>query len=1188
MSNAPDRIAVGPPGGRTAYRLAEAHHLVRLRPGASDAIDSGTFNSTGSAAGDVPPYIAAARLTLEPAGYAWVEAPDGFAGADDAEAALGARDEVDEVLPIYFAEDAGPESAATPITDTITVLATEGADGTAVIEAVEALGLRHDAAASRALAPHLVFHPPAGTATAEAFALLEGAAAVEGVEIAEFDWLQLCTYDAAPDDTHFADQWNLAAISLAAGRDVATGSPDVWIAVIDSGFDLTHPDLSYTPNTTANPTHGDADAIIAGNPTPHDASSVGVFHGTACAGIAGATTDNATGVAGVGGGCRIMPVSLGTVPTAARVTAGLNWAAANGARVASLSLGTVATAALNTAVTNAWNGGMVICAATGNAGANTTSPPIGFPASHANVIAVGASDRDDQRKRPASSDGETWGSQFDAGTDLVAPGVNIWTTDEQGARGYTANGGPTTAGGASYPASGDATGDYYSLFNGTSAATPHVAGLAGLIVSADPTLGNAEVRRHIQSTCEKVSPALYAYATVPGRPDGTWHQEVGYGRIDVRAAVCSAIRSVEPTTPSITFGDVPEGELALRAATFSVRSCEAITLEITAGPTVTSGPGTFDAFLGATTETVAAAPGGAVGQLWLSFVGQAPGTATAGEVQVTCVETGESWTLAMTASSVTPASSAVVMVLDQSGSMSGDAGDGRQRIDVLRDAAPILPTLLSDGDAVGVVAFDADAFAHQAVIDVSAGGALGAGGQIAGHTPNPAGRTSIGDGVALARTMLDDPTVTQQHKAMVVLTDGRENEPISLAAASAAIGDRVFGIGLGAPEHLDPAALTALTAGTGGYTLVTGTLDQDDHFTLQKYYLQILAGVTNAEVVLDPDGFVPPGDRQVTSFELTERDTAVDVVVLTPAPEALRPELVTPAGAVIDPASVASAGGRYVVGHGFVAFRLPLPAVIAGTGVHEGTWQVALDVDPGRFERHLEVLRRDQRDRELELAGALGLRYSTNVQVRSGVRMSVETVGSDHRPGSTTEIVTRLSESGRPLSGATAVVELVWPDGRSDTQPMAAIGDELRLAVSAHDVGVIRGRVLARGQTFRGSPVTREHLVTIPVWDPDRLAPDPDPPRRHEGPHARGACATGLGALLEVLREPAPTAAAVAEALADRGHDHREVLECLAGAIKASQPVDRLRSPVTGLRDLVDIGPLRGALRRYVTPRLGR
>lgn len=536
----PERLSAGGARESMTYVLAEGHYLIHT-PDTDTFSATDRFSPSGLMAEKLPGYIEAARMTLEPAGFRWIEVMPTFSNAD-AEAQFAADASIDEVRPVYFAQGAGVESAATPIYDTINVELEVDVDADDVVAKIEALGLNRDDNASTLLAPIKVFHIREGTTLEEAADLLDKIGALPDVLSAEFDWLKLETYLAAPNDPNFPQQWGLNAINLAGARDLATGSPNILIAIIDSGFDLNHPDIPFTTNTAANPTHFNADQALAGNPPPYNAGSSGVFHGTAVAGIAAARTDNALGVAGVGGGCQVMPVRLGTVPSANRVAAGVNWAANNGAHVASMSLGTTATTAANNAMTNAWAAGLVICAATGNDGGNTTSPAVNFPARHANVIAVGASDQNAQRKRPASADGEDWGSQFDNNTDVVAPGVGIWTTDEQGALGYNSNnGGPIRVAGVDYPSSGDATGDYFSVFNGTSSATPHVAGLAGLLFSADPSQTNTQVRNLIESTCTKINPGLYPYATVAGRPNGTWHQEVGYGQINLRGALLALL-----------------------------------------------------------------------------------------------------------------------------------------------------------------------------------------------------------------------------------------------------------------------------------------------------------------------------------------------------------------------------------------------------------------------------------------------------------------------------------------------------------------------------------------------------------------------------------------------------------------------------------------------------------------------
>ena len=541
MYEIPKQLTVGEGDSTMPYELAEDQHLVRLNAPLKVA-ESFDFLDVFDA--NAVPEVKAARETLDSAGLAWVQTLPGVA-ENTARESLGSSPQVEEYFPIYYAKGSGPESAATPVTDTINVRLSHGSNDT--ITRLEALGLKHNPIFSRLLAPLHVFKVVGSehTRIESSIELLKRVQDEGVVKSAEFDWLKLETYLTPPNDQKLGLQWNLATIGLSRALQLATGSADVWIAIIDSGFDLGHPDLYFTPNAGEDFTHFNAEQAEAGAFAPYDAGSAGVAHGTAVAGIAAARTNNAQGVAGVGGGCRVLPVRLGRSPTANKVSAGLNWARENGARVASMSLSVVATSAVNNAVTNAWNAGLVLCAATGNSGKDTTSPPIGFPATHPNVIAVGASDQDDQRKRPNSSDGIDWGSQFGPEIDLVAPGVQIWTTDERGKSGY--NPGSTDVSeliGGGLEGLKHFTGDYYAEFRGTSAATPHVAGLVGLMLSAVPTLTNEQVRTILESTCEKISSDFYEYKRTAGRQNGNWNQETGYGRIDAAAAIAAALASV--------------------------------------------------------------------------------------------------------------------------------------------------------------------------------------------------------------------------------------------------------------------------------------------------------------------------------------------------------------------------------------------------------------------------------------------------------------------------------------------------------------------------------------------------------------------------------------------------------------------------------------------------------------------
>jgi subtilisin family serine protease len=324
-----------------------------------------------------------------------------------------------------------------------------------------------------------------------------------------------------PNDPLFAQQWDMTQIQAggagSTGWDISTGKNTVVICVLDEGCDLTHPDLQFsTPG------------INLGTMMP-DGSPTG-DHGTACAGIAAARYNNAEGIAGVAGNCRIMPLAFSTWSDT-EVAAGINYATANGADVISMSFGWNAwdPAIIDPAIQNAYGNGLVMCVATHNYNGSIT-----YPATNPLVIACGASDEVDNRKTPDSPDGEEWGSNYGPQISVVAPGVHIPTTDRQGSHGYNTDSG--------------AAGNYYLAFHGTSAATPHVASLVALLLSVNPGLTNVQVRNIIEGTADKVG--VVPYAKTPGYPNGTWNQEMGYGRINVLRALNRA------TQVSLRFPDL--------------------------------------------------------------------------------------------------------------------------------------------------------------------------------------------------------------------------------------------------------------------------------------------------------------------------------------------------------------------------------------------------------------------------------------------------------------------------------------------------------------------------------------------------------------------------------------------------------------------------------------------------------
>jgi subtilisin family serine protease len=346
------------------------------------------------------------------------------------------------------------------------------------------------------------------------------------------------------NDTYFSDQWNLnntgqyggsygVDINICEAWETTSGSENIVIAFVDQGIEMDHPDLPEIFTLSYDAETGTTPSVVRG------------AHGTACAGIAGAAKDNEEGIAGIAPGCQLMSVShsmmLGT-NTRQQLAGGINWAWHNGADIISNSWGSNALIgayideAIDSALTFGRGGlGCVIVFASGNNNNDIIYPGDSNP----DIITVGAMSPCGERKSPTSCDTEDiWGSNYGNELDLVAPGVLIPTTDLQGVGEFNSYlrlhplcGGDKITTDYSNP-------DYTVWFNGTSAATPHVAGVAALILSINPGLTQEEVRNIIESTCTKVG--SYNYSTVAGRNNGTWHQEVGYGLVNAHAAVLAA------------------------------------------------------------------------------------------------------------------------------------------------------------------------------------------------------------------------------------------------------------------------------------------------------------------------------------------------------------------------------------------------------------------------------------------------------------------------------------------------------------------------------------------------------------------------------------------------------------------------------------------------------------------------
>ncbi|MCE7992842.1 MAG: S8 family serine peptidase [Roseivirga sp.] len=346
----------------------------------------------------------------------------------------------------------------------------------------------------------------------------------ENVEYAEPDFLRIIKL--ATSDSFYHNQWGLendgstgtadADIDVEGAWQYATGQ-GIKVAVLDNGVDLNHEDLS----ANLLPGYDATDRSLGGYSEGND------YHGTAVSGIIAAVANNNKGIAGVAYDSKVIPIRItyssrgGSVYSESWLLDGINEAVALGADVINMSLSydhanTPIYTALNNATSSGRGGlGIVVVAATGNGNSGSVSTP----ADQSNTLAVGASSFCDKRwsptgctPYPTSNKGSNYGSQL----DVVAPGRDLWTLDNTGILGRN-------------------PGNYDGDFTGTSAAAPIVSGVAALILSVDPALTGVEVMNLIRRNAEKVGG--YSYNTTSGKPEGTWNNEMGYGRVNAKEAV---------------------------------------------------------------------------------------------------------------------------------------------------------------------------------------------------------------------------------------------------------------------------------------------------------------------------------------------------------------------------------------------------------------------------------------------------------------------------------------------------------------------------------------------------------------------------------------------------------------------------------------------------------------------------
>jgi len=277
-----------------------------------------------------------------------------------------------------------------------------------------------------------------------------------------------------PNDPRYGSQWNFPKIEAPTGWDITTGEgSSVKIAILDTGIDYNHDDLSSKVDLGYD--------FVNDDNNPLDDNG----HGTHVSGIASAVTNNGVGVAGTSWSARLLAVKVldsGGGGTSLGIANGLNYCLGRSVQIINMSFGdSTSSTTIKLAADNANSAGILMVAAAGN---NDSGSPF-YPAAYDYIISVASTDQSDLRS--------VWGtgsaSNYGTTVDVCAPGTTILST-------YLLNS--------------------YLNKNGTSMASPHVAGLAALVLARNPSFSASQIKSRIINNCDNIDALNPGYTGLLG------------------------------------------------------------------------------------------------------------------------------------------------------------------------------------------------------------------------------------------------------------------------------------------------------------------------------------------------------------------------------------------------------------------------------------------------------------------------------------------------------------------------------------------------------------------------------------------------------------------------------------------------------------------------------------------------
>ncbi len=343
------------------------------------------------------------------------------------------------------------------------------------------------------------------------------------VEWAEPAYEQTLCYD--PSDTHIGSQWYINQIEAREAWNEFKGDTSIVVGIVDTGVNLTHPDLaaniwknaSETPadgidndyNEFVDDVHGWDFGAYDNDPNPSESitiTDVLRWHGTGVSGVASAVTDNGIGMSAPAFNAKIMAVKVMNedgIIWSHISAAGIIYAVDNGANIINTSFGGPASNVTLEAVNHAEEHNVLIIAAAGNDNSDSPIYPAGYPS----VVSVAASDQNDERAIFGFAQGSNYGYTI----DVTAPGVQMYTTWNQ-------NG--------------------YTYLNGTSLSTPLTTSVAALLKGYHPEWNADQIGEQIRVSSNPIDDL-----------NPSFEKKLGYGRIN-------ADRALRFSSPAIQFTEV--------------------------------------------------------------------------------------------------------------------------------------------------------------------------------------------------------------------------------------------------------------------------------------------------------------------------------------------------------------------------------------------------------------------------------------------------------------------------------------------------------------------------------------------------------------------------------------------------------------------------------------------------------